>query len=93
MADTILLRSGKSTNMPTLASREIAYTTDEKALYVGNVKLCSAGDKEELDGKLTATPLESMSELPAESDLAAVIGAYNSLISALKANGMMKEVI
>lgn len=39
MADTIKIRAGETnteTNtMPTLAEREIAYSTDENALYIG----------------------------------------------------------
>ena len=96
MADKILLRGGIKANMPALNPRELVFATDENALYIGNgepVRLCGAGDKAEIDKKLTATPLEAMSELSADSDLTAVIGAYNSLISALKANGIMKEVI
>lgn len=35
MADTIQLRAGNKSGMPTLSDREIAYVRDEKALYVG----------------------------------------------------------
>lgn len=40
-------------------------------------------------GKLTASPAASAAELWTEADLDAVIAAYNSLLSALKAAGIM----
>lgn len=40
-------------------------------------------------GKLTASPAASAAELATDVDLAAVIAAYNSLLSALKAAGIM----
>lgn len=95
MADTILLRGGKKADMPTLSTREIVCATDEKALYVGingvNVRMCGADDRAEIDKKLTANQLELMTELADESELTAVITAYNSLLTALKASGIMKE--
>ena len=96
MADKILLRGGIKANMPALSARELVFATDENALYIDNgepVRLCGAGDKAELDGKLSATKLDYLPELSADSDLPTVIGAYNSLLSALKAHGIMKEVI
>lgn len=43
MADLIQIKGG-SGNVPTLQDREIAYSKDEKALYIGtssgNVRLC-----------------------------------------------------
>lgn len=92
--DTILLKGGKKANMPVLREREIVVATDEEALYVGingkNVRVCGAGDKAELDKKLTANKMASLSPLAADSDIAAVITAYNSLISALKTSGIME---
>lgn len=96
MADKILLRGGKKANMPALSARELVFATDENALYIGNgtsVRLCGAGDKAEIEGKLTATPLDALPELATDSALPAVISAYNSLLSALKTHGIMKEVI
>ena len=96
VADKILLRGGKLANMPALSVRELVFATDENALYIGNganVRLCGAADKTALDGKLTATQLDALSDLAADSNLATVIGAYNSLLAALKAHGIMKEVI
>lgn len=47
MADLITIKGGTGT-VPTLQDREIAYSKDEKALYIGtsngNVKLCGADD-------------------------------------------------
>lgn len=44
-----------------------------------------------VEGKLTATPVAAQSELAAQADLAAVITAYNALLAALKAGGIMSE--
>lgn len=47
MADIILIKGGNG-EVPQLQDREIAYSKDEKALYIGtangNVKLCGADD-------------------------------------------------
>lgn len=95
MADKILIKGGNLANMPSLSEREIVVATDEKALYVGingqKVRMCGAGDKAELDKKLTATAAEAQATLEATTDLAGTISAFNSLISALKAGGIMKE--
>ena len=45
----------------------------------------------ELAGKLSATAAEALTELTGEEELAAVISAYNSLIAALKACGIMSS--
>lgn len=51
MADLITIKGGTG-NVPTLQDREIAYSKDEKALYIGtsngNVRLCGADDISEL---------------------------------------------
>ena len=51
MADLITIKGGTG-NVPTLQDREIAYSKDEKALYLGtsngNVRLCGADDISEL---------------------------------------------
>ena len=44
-----------------------------------------------LDRKLTATPAIALAELEAEAELAAMVSAYNSLIAALKAGGIMEK--
>lgn len=47
MADLIKIKGGSGA-VPTLQSRELAYSKDEKALYIGtdsgNVRLCGADD-------------------------------------------------
>lgn len=47
MADLITIKGG-SGNVPTLQDRELGYSKDEKALYIGtsngNVRLCGADD-------------------------------------------------
>ena len=51
MADTIKIKAGKG-SVPTLADREIAYSRDEKALYIGtpngNVKVSGGGGTTDL---------------------------------------------
>ena len=51
MADSIKIKGG-SGSVPTLQDREIAYSKDEKALYIGtengNVRLCGADDISQL---------------------------------------------
>lgn len=53
MADSIRIKAGKG-SVPTLQDREIAYSKDEKAIYIGtpegNVKLCDA----ELEARIKA---------------------------------------
>lgn len=92
--DTILLKGGKKANMPSLREREIVVATDEESLYVGingkKVRVCGAGDKAELDKKLTANKMASLSPLATDSNTSAVVTAYNSLISALKTSGIME---
>jgi hypothetical protein len=43
----------------------------------------------ELGKRLTATPVEAMSELSADADMASVVAAYNSLLAAMKSSGVM----
>ena len=47
MADLIRIKGGNGA-VPTLKDREIAYSKDEQALYIGteggNVRLCGVGD-------------------------------------------------
>lgn len=57
LADTIQIRAGAKGNMPTLALRELAYVTDEQALYIGtaagNVRLCSVSQYQGLSNTVT----------------------------------------
>lgn len=53
------------------------------------LELVVQGHEDALEEKLTADPLASLSTLDAAADLAAVIAAYNNLIAAMKASGMM----
>ncbi len=109
MADNIYLRAGAKAGMPTLASREIAYVTDEEALYVGtasgNKKVCAASTEGRVTtlegratslenataGKLTATKATAQAELSLEAEAAAIASAFNSLIAAMKASGLMES--
>lgn len=79
MADTILLKGGNLATMPQLLDREVVVAKDKKALYIGidgvNTRLCGADDLK---------TVKTLPELAEDSDLATVISAYNSLLSALK---------
>ena len=97
MADSIRIRGGSREGMPRLADRELAYVRDEEALYIGtaegNVKLCTSStqaDILQLDAaKLTAVPAVCLPLLPDTADTAAVIAAYNALVTALQMCGVM----
>ena len=49
------------------------------------------GIREEVSGKLTAVPAQAQTELSAEATLTEVVGAYNTLLAALKAGGIMEN--
>lgn len=55
MADLIKIKGG-SGDVPTLQDRELAYSKDEEALYIGtgdeNLRLCGVKDVIELNTKL-----------------------------------------
>lgn len=81
MAGSIRLRAGLLAGMPPLADREPAYVRDQRALYIGTP---------EGNVRLTAPPAAAVSALAADADTAAVIAAYNALLSALQAAGLME---
>lgn len=97
MADLIQIKAGEDPKS-VLSDREIGYRKKDKALFVGidgkNEKVCSGKEIEdiatELQNKLTAVQIATQGTLSAESDLSAVISAFNALISAMKASGIMK---
>lgn len=100
MADTIQIKAGAGETKPDLAGREIAYATDEKALYIGtadgNLKLCQADDieavkklKEDMKDKLKASQVAAQTEVAADADMPTLIAAHNALIAALKESGVM----
>lgn len=99
MADNIYLRAGNKAKMPELSDREPAYVRDEEALYIGtpdgNKKLCSADTEERVTAleatKLSASKAAAQAELDLEADTAAVVGAFNSLIAAMKESGLMNS--
>lgn len=80
MQDTIKIKAGTSGNK--LEPREIAYHTEEKALYIGTA---------EGNVKLTFPPIESQASLSSNADIAAIRTAFNNLIKALKDSGIMKN--
>lgn len=91
MADTIQLRAGNKSGMPTLADREVAYVRDENALYTGT----PAGNKkiygDELGRKLEATRAAAVAPLASDAELATVVSKVNELIAALKAANIMNH--
>lgn len=91
MADLIKIKGGDGTSA--LQEREIAYHETEKALYIGtasgNVRLCRADDVVKIEGKLTATPAASQGNLEADAEIGEVVTAFNNLLAALKASGIM----
>jgi hypothetical protein len=82
MDDLILLRAGNREGMPVLADRELVYARDENALYIGTPD----GNR-----KLTASPAASQAEPNAAATLKETVAAYNSLVAALKAAGIMSK--
>ena len=99
MADTILLRGGNKAGMPQLNDREAAFCRDEKALYVGtpegNVKLCTAFTEEKVarleTDKLTAKKAAAVAAVAYGADAAAIVSAFNGLLAAMKAAGLMEN--
>ena len=99
MADLIQVKRGDTTGVSFLADGELAYSREEKALYIGdggrrNQKLCSAETAAKIEAleseKLTATAAEAQTSLEDTTELAGVITAFNALLEALKASGLMK---
>ena len=94
----IRLRAGQRAAMPPLADRELVYVRDEQALYIGteagSVQLCAASAADRLtaleSGKLTAVPAARLSPLAADASAADTAAAYNALLSALTAAGIME---
>ena len=106
MADKMFFRAGNKANMPTLADREPAFVRDEKALYIGtengNLRLVRAGLEDDVasleravqnlaDVKLSADAAAAQRPLAADAELAAVISAFNALVAAMKASGIMEN--
>lgn len=152
MADTIQLRAGNKSGMPTLLDRELAYVRDENALYMGtdtgNKKIGAAleaavsalqstvgghstsisslnatvdtldtdlntlettvsaqgtqigsldtriGNTETSvstlqNEKLSASKAAAQSNLAADAELETVVAAFNALVAAMKASGLM----
>ena len=69
MADLIRIKGGSGA-VPTLQDREIAYSKDEKALYIGtdngNVRLCGADDISELRQLISDIAARLALETPSE---------------------------
>lgn len=102
MADSIQFLRGNKATMPVLPDGAPGWCKDEKALYIGhpegNQKVGDAATFKRLTdletamaGKLTASAVEAQTALADTADLAAVIGAFNSLIAAMKTSKVMEE--
>ena len=97
MADKILLRAGNRANIPKLDNREIGFDQGFKCLVVGtqlgNVFMPRAGTDDRVDDlekdKLTATKVAAQASLAADADTETLIAAFNSLVAAMKASGVM----
>lgn len=103
MADTVQIRAGARSGLPDLTDREFGWTRDEKELYIGthagNEKVTGkvwealTALQTALGNKLTATPAAAQAALADTADLAAVIGAVNGLLAAMKASGLMESEV
>lgn len=64
MWSKLQFKRGLKKNLPTLLQGEIAYTTDEKSVYVGNgdenIRLMNQKDKSEIDTQLTSITNETI---------------------------------
>ena len=70
--------------MPTLQDGEPGWCRDEKALYVGdgNENHRISGDDRQI---------AAQAALATDANLAAVVTAFNALLAAMKASGIMKS--
>ena len=105
MADSVQIKGGAKASMPVLAERELGWCSDTGELYVGNgrenrkvgadierkLELACDDIEADLGKKLTATPTAAQNALAEDAELAAVISAYNALVAAMKASGVMSE--
>ena len=100
MADLIQIKRGDTAGVSFLADGELGYSSEEKALYIGdggrrNQKLCSAETAAKVESlerdKLTATAAEAVADIAEGAGINSVISSFNLLISALKTSGIMKE--
>lgn len=100
MADLIQIKASDDVGASYLADRELAYVRNDKTLYIGdggrrNQPLCSANTVADVEAmktdKLSASQLESIALLPDGANTSDVIATVNSLISALKVSGIMRE--
>ena len=83
------LTSDVSSHTETLATHTETLGTHTETLASHTESLDAL--QTEVAGKLSATAAETLAELTGEEELAAVISAYNSLIAALKACGIMSS--
>lgn len=103
MADTVQIMAGSKDNIPALGDRVLGWTRDEMGLYIGtpagNVKVTGQVEQavkelaRDMAVKLSASPAAAQGALAAEADLAAVVGAINALVAAMKASGLMESEV
>ncbi len=84
MKGSIRLYGGVKARMPALPERMPGWCTDTRELYMG-----TGGGNVLIARELPAA--EAVAPLSAQADTAAVIAAFNGLLAALKAAGVMKE--
>ena len=82
MADLIQVKRG-DTKGESLADGEFGYSRDGKILYIG--------DNGEVIELCRGVKMANIAALPSGSGTSAIITAFNSLISALIAKGLMEE--
>lgn len=95
MAGSIRLYGGERDKMPALPERAPGYCTDTSELYIGaeggNLLIASAAAASGRFEALELEMAESIAEIAEASTLADVIAAYNTLLTALKGVGVIKE--
>lgn len=74
MNDTIRIRAGKTATMPALGKRELVYSKDENALYIGDglggkkrISGITDEEKQEIINEAVAKALEEFAKLTAEA--------------------------
>lgn len=84
MADLIKIKGGSGT-VPTLQDRELAYSKDEKALYIGtangNVKIAQESWGTDI------TSLKGKPEYYSKAEVDSLVATINARLDALEASG------
>ncbi len=85
MNDLIKIKGGRGA-VPVLADRELGYSIDEKALYIGldgtNVRLCGADDLNEIVERVTA--LEEKPAYYSKTEIDEILATINARLDVLE---------